>query len=386
MFADIQCVMVNSVVALDLGTTHIRGIEAQIKNGSLPKIMRIHSIPVESEIIVSGLIENETALQGALKKLWTEGKFTSKNVVTMATGDSYDNRVVPDIPWSPPNDFKRLLPHYLREKLPFDIEDYYFDAHTLNEYYKDTVGDSQLYKLIYATGVHREFADTLIRSIEVAGLRPVGMDIMPLALIRSYASTSEAPESATVVSIELGGDITTIVIHKNSQPVYTNTATPLGGERISSEIAQELQLTLPEADMLKVAFSKTPEEQAQMVATNFYQDGTTRQTRYLDIPEQQKRDALQIVSREVSNIITHIGDILEDASGSRIETPFEIVLSGGGASLHTLVPRLQSELGIPTRVAQPFGEETSGKIDPEIFKNQHVFNSIFGLLVGQNEL
>jgi len=378
--------MVNTVVALDLGTTHIRGVEAQIKNGSLPKILKIHSIPLESEIIVSGLIENEEALKSALKKLWAEGKFTSKNVIAMATGDSYDNRVVPDIPWSPPEDFKRLLPHYLRERLPFEVEDYYFDAHTLNEYYKESPTDNQLYKLILVAGVHREYADTLIRAIEASGLRPVGVDIMPLALIRSYFATNEPPQNSTIVSVELGGDITTIVMHKNGQPVYINTATPLGGTRISGEIAQDLQITLPEADMLKIGFSKTPEEQSKMIATNFYQDGTTRQTKFSDFTDQQRRDALEIISREVSNIITHIGDILEDAFSSRIETPFEIVVSGGGAALHTLIPRLQSELGIEAHLANPFGDETSSKIDQEVFVNQHTYASIFGLLVGQNEL
>ena len=193
--------MVNTIVALDLGTTHLRGIEAQVKKGSLPKIIKIHSIPLESQIIVSGLIENEDSLKLAIKKLWTEAKFKSKIVVGMATGDAYDNRVLKDIPWSPPEDFKRLLTYYLRDRLPFDTEDYYFDAHTLEEYYKEDLNDQQRYKTILVAGVNRKFSDTFIKILEESGLRPLGIDIMPLALIRSYYATNEAPLNSTIVSI-----------------------------------------------------------------------------------------------------------------------------------------------------------------------------------------
>jgi Tfp pilus assembly PilM family ATPase len=378
--------MVNTIVALDIGSTHLRGIEAQIKTGQTPKIIKIHSMPLESLVVESGLIKNEALLQSSIKKFWIEAKFSSKTVIAMATGDAYDNRVVPDIPWSPPADFKRLLPHYLKERLPFDVEDYYFDAHTLNEYYKEDPNDKQLYKLILVAGVHREFTDTLIKVIEGAGLRPAGIDIMPLSLIRSYSLLSEAPENATVVSVELGGDITTIVIHKNNQPVYINTATPLGGTRITAMMAQELAITIPEAEILKVSFSLPPEERAELIATNFYEDGSTRQTTYSNFTEAQKANALNIISREVSNIIIHIGDILEDAFSSKVETPFELVLSGGGAGLYSLISRVQSELGITVRVSQPFGDEASSKIDPNVFINQHAYSSIFGLLVGQDEL
>lgn len=377
--------MVNTIVALDLGTTHLRGIEAQVKKGSLPKIIKIHSIPLESQIIVSGLIENEDSLKLAIKKLWTEAKFKSKIVVGMATGDAYDNRVLKDIPWSPPEDFKRLLTYYLRDRLPFDTEDYYFDAHTLEEYYKEDLNDQQRYKTILVAGVNRKFSDTFIKILEESGLRPLGIDIMPLALIRSYYATNEAPLNSTIVSIELGGDITTIVIHKNSQPIYINTASPLGGLRITEAISKELHMTLPEAEMIKRAFAMSPEEQRETFATTFFEDGSTRQTLFSSIPEDTKNEAFTIIAREVSNIVGHISDILEDAFSNRNESPFEIALSGGGAELNSLLPRIQSELGIPTRILAPFGDEESKKIDPSIFIHQNNYVSIFGLLVGQED-
>lgn len=382
-FADNNTVMVNTIVALDLGTTHIRGIEAILKKNSAPKIVKIHSVPLESNTVVSGNITNEETLTKALKKLWSEAKFSSKKVFTMATGDSFDNRVLNDMPWSPPGDFKKILPYYLRERLPFEVDDYYFDSHTLSEYYKESEADSQLYKKILVMGVHREHTDKLLKALENAGLLALGIDIMPLALIRAYNAVTTPPLNSTVVSIELGGDITTIVIHKNGQPLYINTATPLGGERITKAISQGLNLTIPESEMLKRSFSMSPEEQKDQTAITYFEDGTTRTLALKNLTSEQKEDAYNIVSREISNIISHVSDILEDAFTNLQETPYEVVLSGGGAELASLVPRIQGELGIPVRVLQPFNEESTKKVEAEVLAHQSSYVSIFGLLMGQ---
>ena len=144
-------------------------------------------------------------------------------------------------------------------------------------------------------------------------------------------------------------------------------------------------MTLPEAEMIKRAFAMSPEEQRETFATTFFEDGSTRQTLFSSIPEDTKNEAFTIIAREVSNIVGHISDILEDAFSNRNESPFEIALSGGGAELNSLLPRIQSELGIPTRILAPFGDEESKKIDPSIFIHQNNYVSIFGLLVGQED-
>jgi cell division ATPase FtsA len=387
--------MVSTIVALDLGTTHIRGIEADIKNGHPPKIKKIYSLPIESEIISSGEIVNEEGLTRAIKKLWDQAKFKSKYVVAMAGGDAVDTRIQNDVPWSPPEDFKRLLPHYLKDTILLDVdEDYYFDAHTLHEYFKlpeenDTFAMNDAtavrYKTIMVAAVKQRFSDTLVRSIESAGLRPYALDILPMALIRATANSRDIPENASVVSIEIGGDLITIVIHKNLQPIYLDSAPLLGGLRVTSEIAQALGVTLQEAELLKTSFSLAPEQRADLKTTIYGEDGSTNVISYRNFSAIQKEQAAAVVAREVSNLVTHIGDIIEDAFSSTNDAPFRVILSGGGAGLHTLLSRVQSELGIPTVIIQPF-ENYDGKIEPEILANQHIYASVFGLLVGQNEV
>lgn len=375
--------MAETIVALDMGTTHLRGIEAIVKKGSLPKILKVHSVPLELGILGNGMIRQEAELTEALKKLWSEGKFKAKKVVAMATGDAYDNRELRDVAWSPPADFKRMLPYYVKERLPYETDEYYFDSHTLDEYYKDDPKDNQKYKRILVTGVSREYTDAFIRCVEGAGLIPIGLDILPLALIRAHAVNSEAPENAVIVSIDLGGDITTMVVHQNNQPQYTNTATPLGGIRITDEIAKSLGIHLAEAEMIKTSFSMTPEELDTLNSAVYFGDGTTRQVNYSDIKPEILEEASHIISREVTNLISHIGDILEDAFAERRENPFEIVLTGRGSELATLAERIQTELGVPVRMLQPL--TNNKQIPEEIQTHQNGYVGIYGLLVGRND-
>lgn len=376
--------MSDTIVALDLGTTHLRGVEAQIKKGNLPKVIKIHSIPLEMGIVSSGMITDKDSLTSALKKLWTEAKFSSKKVIGMATGVSYDNRVLADIPWAPPEDFKKMLPYILKDRLPYDINDYYFDSHTLDEYYKPENNDSQLYKRVLVAGVDRKFTDAFIGAVEGAGLIPIGLDFMPLALIRVNSVNTEAPTGAVIVSIDLGGDITTIVVHQDNQPQYINTAAPLGGVRITEEISKELHITVPEAEMIKISFSVPPEERANLSATTYYEDGSTKQTSINEIPEHIINEAEKIISREAGYLIGHMSDILDDAFTSRSENPFEIVLTGRGSALHSLTERIQTEIGVPVRILKPLQHINTKKIPERILEQQEGYSAIYGLLVGQN--
>lgn len=376
--------MADQIVALDLGTTHIRGIEARVQKGKLPVIIKTHAVPLDTQLIASGLITNEEILVEAIKRLWKEAKFTSKKVYGMASGEAYDNQVIEEIPWSPDDDFKRMLPYHIRDNFAYDIADYYFDSYTLNEYYKLDSPDPQRYKKILAIGVAKKFADVFIQTVEKAGLIPIGIDIMPFTLIRAYYAApreDEVPTNAIVISIEIGGDVTTIVIHQNAQPIYVNTATPLGGERITDAIAKDLQLTENEADMVKRSFGMSDEEKLTAEASTIFEDGSTRRTQFMAIPTYVIQEAQSIIAREVSNIIGHVNDILEDAFSTHAGRPFEIVLSGGTAELATLKERMQSELQIPVSILQPFSNGNK-KLEPSVLAHQSGYVSIYGLLVG----
>ncbi len=378
--------MTSTIVALDLGATQIRAVEAEIKNGKPPKIKKVFSLPLPSDVISSGEIVNADDLTKALKEIWGKAKFSSKYVVSMSGGDALDTRIK-EIPWVTDEDLPKVLSYYIKDDVLLgDSDEFYYGAHTLTEYFRqpDNKPDAapEHKKLIVLTAVKRTYVDSFNKVVEAAGLRPYVIDALPLALIRATTTTNDIPENANVVSIEIGGEVVTIVVHRNYQPYYINSAPLLGGTRVTAEIAGTIGVSLIEAELLKTSFSVPAEHRNQLRQTIIEEDGSVREVEYSDFSNAQKETAAGIISREVTNLVGHIGDILEDAFTD--STPFRIILSGGGAGLHTLLGRIQAELGVPTTVIQPF-ENYAGKLPEEMVINQHVYAALFGLIVGQDE-
>lgn len=373
--------MTEKIVALDVGSTCLRGIEATIKRG-IPQITHISEVPLDYRIVQAGEIVAPDSLPIAISRLWKEGKFDVKNVLSLAYGNSIINRVVDNLPWAQKEDFKKMLPYVLRDRLPFEIEDYYLDEHTLQEYYKSNNPDR--FKTVLVTVVNKQYVDLLIGALEANNLHPKGIDALPLSLIRAHAASEPYDEDSVVASIELGATVTTIVLHQNHQPIYLHTAPGVGGARITERLARDLKITTPEAEFLKISLSKAEEDREEKSTLVSKPGGTIDKITFKSFSEDQVNQALSIVSQEVSNLIGHINDILEDYYTDPDLRVAEIILSGGGAKLETFASRLSSETSISVRLAAPFGQTKPKKMAKEVFDNQHKFAAAFGLLLGDN--
>lgn len=373
--------MTEKIVALDIGSSSLRAIEATVKNG-LPQILRIAELPLDSHIVENGVVVSPESLSLAIGKLWKTGKFESKKVVALASGSTLINRVLDNLPYAKDEDFKKLLPFTVTDRIPYELDEFYLDSHTLDEYRDENT--LEIKKIALVTGVSKAYVDTVVGALERNGLKPQGIDALPLALIRSQSVSPTFDPRNVVASIELGSDVTTIVIHQNHQPIYLHTAPGLGGQHITERLAFELRLTFPKAEFLKIGLGANPEERNSMVQTVPKEGGQFEKISFNDFTTEQINEGKKIIAQEVSNLISHVNDIIDDSAASAEYYVSEISLNGGGAVLSTLHQRLESELNIKTTISQPFGEERSKKIDPNIFASQHRYSAVFGLLLGQD--
>lgn len=369
--------MVEKIVALDVGSSSLKAIEATVKNGA-PVISRVASIPLDTHIVESGSIVSPDSFGRAVAKLWRDGKFTAKDVTTFVAGSPVVHRLVPDVPWARPEDFKKLLPHILGQKVPFEIDDYYLDAHTLDEYRKP--GEPTPLKNIAVTGVEKKNTDTLVNALSSHRLMLRKIDTLPFSLIRAYAFTEPDQKGISIASVELGSDTTTIVIHKDYQPVYIHSAPHLGARNITDRLTSELSLSFAEAEFLKVALG-LPSDIRSKVRTTVVLGSTPKQVTFESFGEEKIAAAQHIISQEVSNLIGHVNDIVDDSLGVTDNTPSKIILSGGGAGLATLRQRLGSEVAIKTELIRPFGDAQSKIVPDAVFAEQHRYAAVFGLLV-----
>jgi type IV pilus assembly protein PilM len=194
-----------------------------------------------------------------------------------------------------------------------------------------------------------------IRNIELSGLTPVEVDLIPFALTRLLVSRSRT--AGTVALVEVGANTTSIVVAMNGVPNFVRII-PAGGDDLTEALRTGLDIEGYKADALKRtlrigaeladrdgAISLTPE----CTCAKCQQDLAT-----VDDPRVQ--EILRTVAMEllgsIRNTINYFNNLRPD------EHVTEILLSGGGTHLSGFAEALSQVIHLPVTVADPLASIT----------------------------
>ena len=376
--------MAKKIVAVDVGSSHLRAMEAEVKNNQ-PKIVKVFSMTIPTGVIVGGEIADEEEFSQQISKLWKSAGFKTKEVIITVGGEPLQLRKINRIrAGQTDEDLRNTIPFMIRDYVPFDSDDYYYDFHTLAE--KRDPDDLMIYKRIFLSAISKEFTDALVRVLTKNKLQLKALEASPFSLIRAHhLSYSDYKAGNVIASIDIGSEIFSISFHKNHQPVHFHNSVGLGGNKITERISRELKITFPEAEMLKTTVGLPDDEIRNLSVTVALPNGATRIATMKDFNAEQREQVVDIISEEISDIIAHINDILDDFFSNTSESTLnEMVFSGGGTMLNTFLKRAAAEFRIPIKLAKPFGDGNK-KLTAEIVKSQHQFMTLLGAMVSRNE-
>ena len=121
-----------TAVGLDIGSTAIRGVELKTNGRSRPSLVRAFSVDLPVGAVVRGEVIHKDVVNAALKKLWSEGKFGSKNVI-LGTGNQ--RTLVRDLslPKAPIKQIRESLPFHVQSMLQMPTEESIFDFYPISE-------------------------------------------------------------------------------------------------------------------------------------------------------------------------------------------------------------------------------------------------------------
>src|SRR4051812_29217383 len=167
--------------------------------------------------VVAGEVVDATAVGAALRRLWKDGGFSSRRVVTGVAGQRIVARTT-ELPAMSDDDLRSSLPFQVQELIPIPIDDAVMD-HQVLERLVDDEGNERLRVLVVAA--HRDMVRSLLAALEAAGLEADRVDLIPFALIRAlqapgFAELDEGANGATSEAIvDVGGGVTNVVVHAN---------------------------------------------------------------------------------------------------------------------------------------------------------------------------
>ena len=303
--------------------------------------------------VVAGEVVDGAAVSAALRRLWRDVAFSSRDVVLGLANARVMARMT-EMPAMPDNELRSSLQFHVQDLIPIPVDEAQLDFQVTDRFVTEA-GEERVRLMLVAA--QRQMIRTFLAAIGGANLVPTRIDLVPLALIRSLGNVDQwlpalagetgtaplEPQAAAAmerseVIIGIGAGVTNVVVHQHGVPSFMRTV-PSGGAAVTQALALHLGTGADEAEGLKRTAGGAGTELESATLT-----------------------AIEPVVGEVVGSL----DFFRSSSGpGGIE---RVLLAGGGSRLEPLRHALADQLSVPIEIGDPYHGLKIGKvgIDPGV--------------------
>jgi type IV pilus assembly protein PilM len=350
------------VIGLDVGTHAVRAVEVSVGRGG-PVLERMGQVALPPGAVVAGEVADPVAVTAALRRLWRDVAFTSRQVVVGVANAKVVARMT-EMPALPDEELRSALAFHARELIPIPMAEAELDFQVTERLVTDE-GEERVRLMLVAA--QKDMLHALLRAIDGAGLSTTRVDLVALALIRALwkpdlarlgddgepGAGGEAARRGDghEVIIGIGAGVTNVVVHRDGVPTFIRTV-PSGGLSVTQAMARELSV---------------PAETAEAVKRD-EREGTS-------LARVATRNAVAPVVGEVA------GSLEFHRASAGLDRIGRIQMTGGGSRLALLREAIADRLDAPVDLADPFGQVRIGKVglDPEAV---HEVGPLFTVAIG----
>lgn len=311
-------------LGLDIGTSFIKLAEAR-RTGKELKITRLDLIPTPAGAVSGGNVIRVEEVASLIRKSVHQHRFRTRRVVTAVPGKNVITRYI-KMPAMPAKEVETAIKYEAEKYIPLPIPELMLDYLPVGETEGDGTKQTQYLLIAVPKQVVYQFCEVILQ----AGLKPVAVEIEPLALLRSYDWMAEG--SSGLACVDIGAGASSVSIFKRNSLQFSRTIT-FGGNNLTESLKQEFDLDFAGAQKLK-------EHEGEI----------------LSAPEgvSEKAARLDTTLREgLGELVHEVRRSLEFFRVQSREGIAKIVLSGGGARLKGLSVLMAEELGVPVELGNP---------------------------------
>ena len=323
--------MGKSIVGVDIGTESIRAVEVSNARTARPMVMRYHEVPLPDGAVKSGEVVETNTVAAVIKQLWSTGGFKSRDVVL---GVGNPKVLVRDltVPRLSRKDIRAALPFQVQDILPVPVAEALLDFYPVAE--SETDAGPVVSGLLVAAV--KESISANVAAVQLAGLTPVGMDIIPFALNRVLARGAHLV--GTTAMVDIGATTTNIVLVRDAIPQFVRIV-PAGGVDVTKALSGRLGITAEQAELGKRQLGFAPTSVS---------------------PEHV--EAVSIVREVAGDLLNSLRNTLSFYVNSRPGQHIgRILLSGGGSQMSHFADALGEVTRIPVLIENPFSSVAVAK-------------------------
>ena len=233
------------VVGLDIGSSAVKAVELKA-SGKSYKVTAVGIEPIPPDSIVDGAIIDGTAVADAIKRLFENKAFKSKEVAASLSGNAVIVKKI-SLPVMTEAELSESIYWEAEQYIPFDIQDVNLDYQILDA---GTGPDSKGTMDVLLVAAKKEKIADYTGVIAQAGKTPVVVDVDAFALQNAYEMNYGNDPQAVVVLLNAGASAININIIQGDQSVFTRDIA-MGGNAYTEAVQKELNLPFDTAEALK---------------------------------------------------------------------------------------------------------------------------------------
>jgi type IV pilus assembly protein PilM len=323
--------MAKSIVGVDIGAESIRGVEVLHPHRPEPVIQRVAEVPLPVGSTKRGEVLEPNTIAATLRELWQVGRFRSKNVMLGVGNQRVLSRDL-TVPKASLAQIRESLPFQVQDMLPVPVGDAILDFYPVSE---STGPDGPVVHGLLVAAI-KDAVLANVRAVQLAGLKPVGVDLIPFALTRVYLPPARFP--GTHALVEIGGNTTTVIIASDGVPQFVRII-PTGGDDLTTALSTSLEIPLEQAEAVK----------------RWIGMGSNVQT-----PDDLR--AAASIRERTGELLTSLRNTVSYFAGTRPDTTVSsIVLAGGGSQLPGFAEALHTQTRIPVLIGDAFADVATSR-------------------------
>ena len=365
----------SGTIGVDIDRGSIKAVQLQSSGGGyVLQHVGYHRLP--PGVIVEGEVADQNLLAAEIREFWDSHSFKGRSVTFGVSNQKVVVRLL-DFPHMKPEDLQGAISFEAQDHIPMPLDEAVLDYVVLGP--REERADLDRVLVVAA---QREMISRYTTAVRAGGLRPEGVDVKALSLTRSTLPDPFFGEDGAVLLLDVGAEITNLVVADRGNPVLTRFV-PVG---LGDFVAAVVDLAdLPEDEAERQALDarvnlgdgrveeETQEEEAEVEEE--------RETEEFDpaLAYDVRRGlegAAQTLADEVQRSIEH------HRSQEAARDVSRVLISGEAALIPGLDVYLGDLLGVPTGRGKPVDKLSANRSnieDAQLRAMEPVLAVAFGL-------
>ncbi len=319
------------LIGLDIGSFAVRAAEVSF-DGGRPTLHRFAQVTLPPGAVSDGEVVDAQVVSAALRRLWSDGGFSSRRVVVGVSSQRVIVRQA-DVTAMGEVDLRSALNFEAQDLIPIPVDEAVLDFQVIEPLLPNPDPNTPPNMRILLAAAQRDMVKNHLAAIRSADLDVVAVDPVALAMLRAVPA---APIGLAEAVVSIGGDLTTIAIREGHSTRFVRVLN-IGGSDLTEALSRELALNAQSAEDMK---RRSANGAPVAVAAQAQSALSLRMAGLVD----EIRGSLDFFLAQTDT--EHVG---------------RVILTGGAIQTEGLVSRLEQAIGSSVEVANPLAVVAVGK-------------------------